>query len=60
MSEANKPAFAIAFVERFERLTGINPCVCPTCKKGKMVAIRVLPRIRSPDMWLQNQSPVLT
>lgn len=47
-------------LERFERLTGINPCVCPTCKKGKMVVIRVLPRIRSPDVLLQNQSPVLT
>lgn len=47
-------------LERFERLTGINPCVCPTCKKGKMVVIRVLPRIRSPDGLLQNQSPVLT
>lgn len=42
-------------LQRFERLTGINPCICPTCKKGKMVAIRVLPRIRSPDMLLQNQ-----
>jgi len=47
-------------LERFERLTGINTCVCPTCKKGKMVAIRVLPRIRSPDVLLQNQSSVLT
>jgi len=47
-------------LERFERLTGINPCVCPTCKKGKMVAIRVLPRIRAPDVLLQNQSSVLT
>lgn len=34
--------------ERFERLTGINPCRCPDCKTGKMVAIRVLPPIRSP------------
>lgn len=42
-------------LQRFERLTGIHPCICPTCKKGKMVAIRVLPRIRSPDMLLQNQ-----
>jgi len=42
-------------LERFERLTGINPCMCPICRKGKMVAIRVLPRIRSPDGLLQNQ-----
>lgn len=47
-------------LERFERLTGINPCICPTCKKGKMLAIRVLPRIRSPDGLLQNQPFSLT
>lgn len=35
-------------VERFARLTGVNPCLCPVCKAGKMVAIRELPRIRSP------------
>jgi len=35
-------------VERFERLTGVNPCLCPVCKTGSMVAIRELPRIRSP------------
>ena len=35
-------------VERFARLTGINPCLCPVCKTGKMVATRELPRIRSP------------
>ena len=37
-------------VERFARLTGINPCLCPVCKTGKMVAIKELPRIRSP-VW---------
>ena len=47
-------------LERFERLTGINPCICPTCRIGKMVAIRVLPRIRSPDGLLQNQPFSLT
>lgn len=35
-------------VERFERLTGINPCVCSVCKTGKMLVVRELPRIRSP------------
>ena len=35
-------------VERFARLTGINPCLCPVCKTGKMVILRELPRIRSP------------
>lgn len=47
-------------LERFERLTGINPCICPVCKTGKMVAIRVLPRIRSPDVLPQNQPFSLT
>ena len=47
-------------LERFERLTGINPCICPICKKGKMVVVRVLPRIRSPDTLLQNQLSFLT
>ena len=35
-------------LERFARLTGINPCLCPVCKTGKMVVLRELPRIRSP------------
>ena len=35
-------------VERVARLTGINPGLCPVCKTGKMVAIRELPRVRSP------------
>ncbi len=35
-------------VERFARLTGINPCLCPVFKTGKMVVLRELPRIRSP------------
>jgi hypothetical protein len=35
-------------IERFARLTGVNPCICPACKTGRMVITRVLPRIRSP------------
>ncbi len=35
-------------VERFARLTGVNPCICPVCKTGHMLTIRELPRIRSP------------
>lgn len=35
-------------MERFARLTGINPCLCPVCKTGRMIVINVLPRIRSP------------
>jgi predicted Zn-ribbon and HTH transcriptional regulator len=35
-------------LQRLERLTGINPCRCPVCKTGRMIAINVIPRIRSP------------
>ena len=35
-------------LQRFEQLTGINPCLCPVCKTGKMVRVRELPRIRAP------------
>ena len=40
-------------LQRFERLTGINPCLCPVCKKGRMVIVKELPRIRSPGCLLQ-------
>jgi hypothetical protein len=40
--------------ERFERLTGINPCPWPVCKTGRMVAITELPRIHSPDDTFKN------
>ena len=43
-------------LERFERLTGINPCICPVCKSGVMVRVRELPRIRSPAWSFLNQS----
>lgn len=46
-------------LQRFERLTGINPCLCPMCKTGMMVAIKQLPRIRSPDGILQHQQAVI-
>jgi len=39
-------------LERFERLTGINPCKCPVCKSGLMIRVRELPRIRSPAGFL--------
>jgi hypothetical protein len=42
-------------LQRFERLTGINPCLCPACKTGRMVIIRELPRIRSPDDCFLNK-----
>ncbi len=37
-------------VERFARLTGVNPCLCQVCKTGRIVTIRELPRIRSPGL----------
>ncbi len=43
-------------LQRLERLTGINPCICPVCKKGKMVVVKVFPRIRSPGWLIQLQS----
>jgi hypothetical protein len=43
-------------LQRFERLTGVNPCLCPVCKTGRMVIVRELPRIRSPDGLLHFQS----
>jgi hypothetical protein len=34
--------------ERFKRLTGFDAAICPFCKKGTMVVVKTLPRIRSP------------
>ncbi len=42
-------------LQRFERLTGVNPCKCPVCKSGQMVVIKVLPRIRSPVLFPGKQ-----
>lgn len=43
-------------LQRFTRLTGINPCLCPICKTGWMITVRELPRIRSPA-WNPLKSP---
>lgn len=34
--------------ERIIRLTGFDACKCPSCKKGNMVRLSTMPRIRSP------------
>ncbi len=34
--------------ERILRLTGIDVTKCPHCKKGRLIVIRTMPRIRSP------------
>lgn len=44
--------------QRFERLTGVNPCQCPVCKTGRMMRVRELPRIRSPVWFLQKKPQV--
>ena len=36
-------------IDRFVRLTGINPCHFPVCKTGQMIRIRKLPPIHSPS-----------
>lgn len=38
--------------ERIFRLTGFDMYKCPFCKKGKMVTIEVVPKIRSPTKFL--------
>ena len=38
--------------ERFEQLTGIVLSRCPVFKKGRMVVVGDLPRIRSPAWFL--------
>ncbi|MBN2613257.1 MAG: transposase [Bacteroidales bacterium] len=42
-------------LQKLVRLMGINPCICPVCKTGRMVAIRELPRIRSPAGFLLKE-----
>jgi hypothetical protein len=34
--------------QRLVRLIGFDPCQCPKCKTGKLQAVEILPRIRSP------------
>lgn len=46
-------------LQRFERITGVDPCKCPMCKTGRMVVIRELPRIRAPDCFFPVQFPAL-
>ena len=46
--EAVKPKKKETARETLKRLTGFDVTVCPKCKKGTMVIIREMPRIRSP------------
>jgi hypothetical protein len=54
IEQLEKPAVMETSAERIKRLTGFDPVQCPTCKKGKMVVIRVIPRIRSPACHLPS------
>lgn len=38
-------------MQRLERLTGVNHCLCLVCKTGRMVRMKMLPRIRSPGLF---------
>ena len=40
--------------ERIKRLTGFDIGQCPRCKKGRMIIVLELPRIRSPGYSLQQ------
>lgn len=40
--------------EQIKRLTGFDTGQCPKCKKGRMVAVRELPRIRSPPQDIRQ------
>lgn len=43
-------------LERLKKLTGVDPCLCPVCKTGRMVIVRQLPRIRSPSPFYSKQA----
>ena len=45
--------------QRLMRLTGFDPCQCPKCKTGKMQAVEILPRIRSPGNVFYPQTQAL-
>lgn len=35
-------------IERIKRVLGIDVYKCPVCKKGRLIPVAILPRIRSP------------
>jgi len=46
--ETVKPKKKETACESLKRITGFDVTLCPNCKKGSMVVIREMPRIRSP------------
>ena len=41
--------------QRIKRLTGFDVYQCPFCKKGKMQQVEIIPRVRSPDIFLRTK-----
>ena len=35
-------------IERIKRVLGIDVYRCPACKKGRLIPVAIVPRIRSP------------
>ena len=46
--KANLPVPQETNLQRFVRLTGYDPCICPVCKSGRVAVGREWSRIRSP------------
>ena len=45
--------------ERLKRLTGFDMALCPVCRKGRLVSIEEIPRIRSPDCFLDYRKTII-
>jgi len=43
-------------MQRMLRLTGMDIYQCPFCKNGKMHQVEIIPRVRSPDIFLRPRS----
>jgi hypothetical protein len=46
--EVKKKASKENTLEQLMRITGFDAHLCPFCKKGKMIIMKEIPRIRSP------------
>jgi len=46
--------------QRIKRLTGFDVYRCPFCKKGQMHQLEIIPRIRSPSLFLRPRYMKLT
>jgi hypothetical protein len=44
---SSAPATPMGYRDRYERLTGRSLRECPVCHRGRMISIRVLPKVRS-------------